>query len=360
MKSTLIRSIELTRNIFLTTPTRWIQFAIVSAVAMIFVWMPQRTPIDWDLNLTGFWSNIPQTYLENPNFVYPPWGLILLLPYYLIRAAGARVLSVITIGWLTHNRKWPLLLFFAIVLSPYFLVTMAKSNMDILVIVFPILLWEFSAGKRWEIYARGISFSMMLLKPQCTFFILIYLLWISRNEWRKILAELAIVSILVIPISYIGSPPLIVQWLNNLTNPSSQNQFYWSINNISLTAKLGFWIAFGILSIAALIAILLRRAKVISWGKDQTISSLLLFSMYLLPYTSQQSLSSGLAFIPSWPGFLIQWLGVGIGLGTSAFYDNISLWVFSISFLSLLLYSYLKHRKEMKLQIRSGSDQPAQ
>ncbi len=156
MKSTIIRSFELSKKIFLTRPTGWIQFGIVFAVALVFIWMPQREPIDWNLNLMGFWSNIPKTYIDNPNFVYPPWGLILLLPYYLIQAAGARILSVLTIGWLTYKREWPLLLFFAVVLSPYFLVTMAKSNMDILVIVFPVLLWEFSKGRRWEIIGRGI------------------------------------------------------------------------------------------------------------------------------------------------------------------------------------------------------------
>ncbi len=100
------------------------------------------------------------------------------------------------------------------------------------------------------------------------------------------LSELAIVAFVVIPISLVGSPPLLFQWLNNLIHPSPQNQFYWSINNISLTAQSGFWIATAILAFAALIVYLFRRIKLISWNQDLTISALLLLSMYLLPYTS--------------------------------------------------------------------------
>jgi hypothetical protein len=154
MKIQLNRTFATLKEIFFTYPNKLTQYLIILVVALFFIWMPQKPPIDWDLNLHGFWSNIPQTYIINQNFVYPPWGLILLVPYYLISASGTRVLSVIIVGWLTHIRKWPLSLFFAIVLSPYFFWTMAKSNIDILVVVFPILLWEFSKGKKWENISR--------------------------------------------------------------------------------------------------------------------------------------------------------------------------------------------------------------
>jgi hypothetical protein len=344
------KTFSLMKQIFTTTHYEWMQFTLILIVSLAFIWMPQGTPSDWDLNIIGFWSNIPQTYLNNQNFVYPPWGLILLLPYYLLHAVGARVFSVLIIGWLTYKREWPLSLFFAIVLSPYFMATMSKSNMDILVILLPILIWEYLTGKRWEIIFRGICLSIMLIKPQCTLFIIFYLIWKNRKEWKKVIVYLAIVALFVIPISFIGSPPLLIQWLNNITHPSPQNQYYWSINNISLTAKFNFGIALGILTLIILVLFLLIKAKVISWKNDQTIFSLLLFSMYLLPYTSQQSLSSGLAFIPSWPGLFIQWLGIGLGFVTFGFNKNIALWTFSVSLLSLLFYSFLRRRDEKRAE----------
>lgn len=349
MKALLKRVFDQFKQVFLTTPNNWKQFLIILVVSMLFIGMPQKPPIDWDLNTNGFWSNIPRTYLKNQNFVYPPWGLILLLPYYLIRAAGSRMLSVITIGWLVKQRKWSLSYFFAIVLSPYFMVTMAKSSMDILVVVLPILIWNYSTGKRWEIIARGISLSMLLLKPQCTVLIIVFLLWQSRKEWQKVLLEGLIVAAFILPVSIIGSPPLIIQWLNNIFHPSAQNQYYWSINNISLTAKYGIIIAIGILLASILIFYILSRIRFITWKDNHTISALLLISMYLLPYSSQQSFSSGLAFIPSWPGFFLQWLGVALGLVTFGYNNNIPIWSFSIAFLSIFFFALIDRRSEKKL-----------
>jgi hypothetical protein len=340
MKTALSRTYRLIIDILVTPPNTLIQFLIILVVSLLFILMPQKAPIDWVINTRGFWSNIPQTYVFNQNFVYPPWGLILLLPYYFIHAEGARVLSVLTIGWLTHFRKWPFSLFFAIVLSPYFLRTMAKSNMDILVIIFPILIWEWSKGKKVENIARGISLAMLLLKPQCTLILVTYLLWRNHKEWKKVMLQLGVGALIIVPISLYGSPLLFFQWLNNIViHPSSQNQFYWSINNISLTAKFGFLIALGIIFLAILTYYLLLKSKIITWKKDHTTGTLLLFSMYLSPYTSQQSFSSGLAFIPSWVGFFIQYLSIGLGILLFRNYDNKPLYSFIVAFLSLLLFS---------------------
>lgn len=270
-----------------------------------------------------------------------------MLPYYLMRAAGSRVISVWVIGWLAYKREWPLTNFFFIVLSPYFMLTMTKSNMDILVIVLPILLWETAQGKRWEVLGRGLSISVSLLKPQVTILTILFLIWTSRKEWKKALAQIAIAGLVVLPISFIGSPPLLLQWLNNIFHPSYQNAVYWTINNLSLSAAYGFWIALGILSIIIFILSLLIKTRMISWNRDQTLSSLFLISMYLLPYTSQQSFSSGLAFIPSLSGFILQWLRVGYGSATFGFRDNISLWTLSIALLSLIFYSLIKQGKEI-------------
>lgn len=326
------------------------QFLIILAVGLAFIWMPQNPPCDWNLNTDGFWDDIPHTYLNNPSFVYPPWGLILMLPYYLMRAAGSRVISVWVIGWLAYKREWPLTNFFFIALSPYFMVTMTKSNIDILVIVLPILLWETAQGKRWEIPIRGLSLSILLLKPQATLLLIPFLLWTSRKEWKKALWQIAIAALVVIPISLVGSPPLLFQWLKNIIYPSPQNTIYWSNNNISLTATYGLWITWGILSVTIFVLFLLIKARMVTWKRDQTISSLLLLSMYLLPYTSQVSFSSGLAFISSLPVYILQWLRVILGYTVFGFIDNIPLWTYSIAFLSLIFYSFME-RKEKELRI---------
>jgi len=106
-------------NFFKSPVTTRQQKAIIVLVAILFIWMPQLAPIDWNLNTQGFWSNFPDMY-DAPDIVYPPWGLILMLPYWLMGAAGSRILSVITIGWLVTRQNWSLLKFFAIVLSPFF------------------------------------------------------------------------------------------------------------------------------------------------------------------------------------------------------------------------------------------------
>jgi hypothetical protein len=349
------RAGRLFTQMFFTPPENRIQFIIIIIVGLLFIWMPQKPPIDWNLNTNGFWSNLPHTYQLNPNFVYPPWGLFLLVPYFLMSASGARILSVLIIGWLVQNRKWPMYYFFAIVLSPYFMVTMAKSNMDILVIVLPILIWEYSKGKKFEVIARGISISLLLLKPQCTVFILAYFLWSFRNHLKRFLLICSIPTLIIIPVSLVGSPPLIVQWFGNISHPSSQNQYYWSINNISLTARFGYWISLAVLAGSIILFYILYRLNWIEWKKTQIYSALLLLSMYSLPYTSQQSFSSGLAFIPSWPGFLFQWVVVGLGFVNHGHNNNIALLTFSVSLLSILLFSILQTRHEKKLGVTKSS-----
>ncbi len=334
------------KKTFTTTKYGLLQFSIILLVALLFIRLPQNLLNDWDLNTNNYWTDIPNTYLNNPNLVYPPWGLILLFPYYLLHTEGARALSVITIGWLAYNRKWSIAVFFLVVLSPYFLVTMTQSNMDILVIVLPILVWKYSQGKKWETIARGLSLSVLLLKPQCTILLILYLLWTNRAKWKKELIEIGIVGLIIIPISLFGTPPLVLQWLNNITHPSPQNQFYWSVNNVSLSARYSFWIALGTLVLILSILFLIKKRGMITWKLDQTISSLLLGSMFLLPYTSQQSLSAGLAFIPSWPGYIQQLLVLGVSLVLPSFHDNISFWTLLMAFFSLVFFCFSQTSKD--------------
>lgn len=316
------------------------QMGLVLLVAICFIAMPQLPPIDWVLNTQGFWADIPHTYLSNANFVYPPWGLILLLPYYAIGAAGSRVLSVLVVGWLAYSRRWSFYFFFLVILSPYFIVTMSKSNMDILVTLLPLLLWETAKGKRWEVPVRGFAIAMMLLKPQITALVILYLLWKSRLEWKKVLKSLGVTALFVVPISLVGSPMLIWQWLDNLRHPSEQNQFFWSINNVSLTTRFGVWIGLGLLALAIILVWWLWRKRLIAWSGDLTIASLLLASMFLLPYSSQQSFSSGLAFLPTGLGFGLQWLVVSFGLLSNTYLGHISEWTFGIALLCLLFAAF--------------------
>ncbi|HSR20716.1 MAG TPA: hypothetical protein VLL49_07365, partial [Anaerolineales bacterium] len=167
-------------QILRAAPSSPMQLLVVLLVSTLFLWMPQSPTSDWVLYTQGFWDNFPQTYLRNRNLVSPPWGLILLLPYYLMQAGGARVFSALVIAWLTRARGRPLLHFLGIVLSPYFLLTMWFSNIDILIIVLPTLLWEYSNGRRWAGVMRGLALGLFLLKPQCSILIVIYLLWNSR------------------------------------------------------------------------------------------------------------------------------------------------------------------------------------
>ena len=343
MKKFYINILTLIRQIFFSSFYNWQQLILIFFVGLAFIWLPQQQPNDWELNTKYFWSNFPQTYLNNPNLVYPPWGLILLGPYYLIQASGARVLSVFTIGWFTYKRRFPFFYFLILVFSPYFLWAMVKSNVDILVIILPILLWEYSKGKRWENILRGISLSLLLVKPQCNIFLIIYLLWESRSDLKKEAVQLAILGLIILPISFMGSPPLIIQWLSNISFPSVQNRLFWAANNISLTARYNFYFAFGILFLAGILLYLFVKLKLIFWKHDQTLFLLLLCSMQLLPYSSQQSFSGGLILIPSWPGLIYQWLGVYLGFVSPALNEWIPLWTFSVSLFSILSYSFIRN-----------------
>lgn len=324
-------------KLFLAAPNSGAQQFIILLVAVLFIWMPQRPPIDWDLYTRGFWSDLPQTYLNNPYAIAPPWGLLLLLPYYLMGAAGSRALSVLVVGWLTYVRQWPLWRFFVVIFSPYFLLTMAKSNLDMFVLVLPVLMWERAAGRKWEGFARGLAVGLCLLKPQATLFLLAYLAWTSRKTWRQIPALVGTLALLLVPVSLIGTPPLLLQWVGTLAHPSAEYSHYWSINNISLVAHWGVLPAIAAVMLVAAVVFVLIRAGWITWRRDQTLTSLLLSAMFILPYASQQSISGGLAFVPSLAGYFVQWLGFGLVRFVPGGNESLPLVAFPISFLVLLV-----------------------
>lgn len=323
------------KELFLTPVKNNKQKVIILVVGMIYIFMPQQFPTDWELNTVGFWSNITNTYIHS-NFVYPPWGLILMIPYQIMHAEGARFLSVLVIGWLVMQEKWSLSKFFAIVLSPYFVVTMSKSSIDILVFVFPLLLWKWVDNTKWQIVGWGFALSILLLKPQGGLLVCLYLLWVSRKRYKELIYPLIIVVLVVIPVSLIGSPPLSIQWLVNITHPSNQNQYYWSNNNVSLMDKYTFIGAVFILILLIMVVLILKQLKKLEWANNHTLAALLFGSIFLSPYASQQSVSSAMAFIPSWNAVFIQIIGLLLAFSTNTFRENVPIWILLFAFGALI------------------------
>ena len=329
------------QSIFLTPISSRYQKLIILLVAVLFIFLKENHPLDWDLNTVGFWSNFPDSY-QNVNFVYPPWGLILMLPYKWMLPEGAKFFSVLVIGALVIHKRWSLSSFFAIVLSPYFVVTMTKSALDIMVMVFPIYLWEISAGKRWQIPARGLAISLSMIKPQAAMFIWLYFFWKERRNWKSFIWPLVITAMVIIPVSLVGSPPLFLQWIDNIRNPSTDNIYFWSMNNFSLTTKLTIFGSIGLLSIIGLLFFILSKKGIIRWGENLTIASLLYASMAVSPYTSQQSLSSALAFVPTWISVLLQLIHLFL-MGNVLSYNSQR--ALTIMVMVLIIFAYYGYRE---------------
>lgn len=337
------------KELFTTPISSARQWGVILFLAFLYIFIPQMQPVDWQLNTENFWSAGLNVYAD-PSKVYPPWGLILMVPYYLMRAEGARVLSVLVIGWSSYRHNWSLSKFLAIVLSPFFLVTMSKSNMDILALVMPIVLWETVQGTKWQAVGRGVALSILLLKPQGAVLIWLYLLWSCREDWRGLVKPLVIVALVVIPISLLGSPPLFLQWINNLVNATPQNEYWWSVNNISLSSFLSPMAAIAILFTSFTTLFGFMKWKRRRWSKGHTIASLLLVSMFLSPYTSQQSFSSALAFIPSWASFFTQSVVLIVSFLFFDYWDLIPPLVLLIGVSSLYFYQPAEKTKSKDIR----------
>ena len=217
--------------------------------------------------------------------------------------------SVLVIGWLAHQRRWNLILFSAIMLSPYFIWTMILASADILFLLLPILLWETVEGKRWMNVGRCVALPLLLVKPQVGFLMFIYLVWKHRRPLKNILVPLTVALLVVIPTSLMGSPPLVFQWISNtLLNPSSQNLKFWSINNVSLTARVG-WIP-GALTVAAALGGVygLMRSTGRKWTEQHTLAVVFAAAMLVGRYASNQGMIVPLALVGSWPGVLLQYV----------------------------------------------------
>jgi len=325
-----------TLDLFLSPINHKRQVIIIIVSSLLFIFMPQLPPSDWELNTVGLFENILNVY-QNPSYVYPPWALIPLCLYRLIGPEGTRILSVIVIGVLCKQQQWSLIKFFTITLSPYFLATMTKSNIDIISYVLPIVLInEARNHRRFQFILQLIAFYLLLIKPQGAILLIPFLLMIIRIPVRKSLLLGIIILLLTVPISFLSNPPLILQWMNNIINPSPENKFYWSINNISVISKEYTFEVILVIFFIILILLGLVRKKVILWSQNHWISSLLFLSMIFSPYTSQQSFSSALAFIPSGLSFLYQIVIIVFLSYTDIYFKFLPIIIMSIFMVSLL------------------------
>jgi len=326
------------KDLFATPIDSYGHWCVIIVVALMFVFTPQLPPpSDWERNTAGLFSGL--RIYEDPSSVYPPWSLILLWPYYFMTAPGSRLGSVLVMGWLAAQQRWTLLRFGAIVASPFFLWTMVISNMDVLALLFPVVLWRSSEGRRWQWLGWSASLLVLLIKPQGGVAIILYLLWKHRNEARALILPLMAVALVAIPISLLGTPPLIVQWLDNtFVNPSNENLEFWNINNVSLADHLGFLpgVIIVIIAIGGLYGFMRLRGH--QWTQNHTVSSIFLVSMLLSPYASNQGVIVPLALVPSWPAVALQYIVLYTFSSLGVFRENSAWFALLFGVSALWLY----------------------
>lgn len=88
-------------DLFTTPINTWQHLSLIGFTVLFFIRIIQFPISDWLLNTAGLWEDGLRIYELDPNRVYPPWGLILLLPYYLMNATGSRIASVLVVAWLS-------------------------------------------------------------------------------------------------------------------------------------------------------------------------------------------------------------------------------------------------------------------
>ncbi len=311
----------------LTSPvSTWKHWGIILMVALAFAFTPQFQPNDWERNTAGLVNGLD--IYRDPSYVYPPWALLMLWPYRLITDVGARIASVLVIGWLVQRSQWSLMKLFAIVLSPFFIWTMILSNADLLTLLLPVLLWT-NRGRFKEI-RQTIALALLLVKPQGGFLLILYWLW----QERRITRPMIVVGSMVIVFSLIGSPMLLLQWLQNVTHPSDINVMFWHVNNISLSSAIGL-----------IPAIVLVVPVVYKWRKYPE-AVLLWAALLLSSYASNQSLIAPFALVASWPATLVQFLVVG-SAGTFHILSLLNpLWAYLLGIATFFLAERFTHKAE--------------
>lgn len=344
MKSIFICSMKAVFLCPITTRKHMFFIFIIACLTMLMPSVPEIN--DWELNTNGLWND-PLHIYENENRVYPPWAIILMIPFYWIHIPGTRLFSTLILAWLAKKNNWTILTFLIMILSPYYIYSLYLCNIDIFVIVLPILLWDLNHSPMVSWVAKGIALPLMLLKPQATFLVIIYLFWTHRNKPLELSIASLIAAIIMIPISFAGSPPLLTQWIDNITHPSPQNTFFWESNNISLTAQFSLMPSALMVLTAAFLIVLWVKHKKLPWSRPQSLSSFLFASILLSPYASQQSVSAAYSFTPSIWCVLFQYAAfASIALSRTCFpnlpnfLNHISLRVFILALITLITYQF--------------------
>lgn len=319
-----------------STPQHW---GIIVLVAVAFIFAPQFDYNDWERNTDGLRDGL--AIYDNENAVYPPWGLVLLWPYYFLTSPGSRVASVLVVGWLASRCRWSLDRFFTIVLSPFFIWTMLLSNIDLLALLLPLILWEAACdarSPRRRLVWRGVALAILLIKPQGSFLLLLYWILAYRTRWRELALPVGLVALVVISTSLIGDPPLLAQWLDNVRNPSEENQTFWEINNVSLTDAVGPVLATMIVgtTLVCLYGLIQKRRG--GWTLNHTYAALLLGAMLLSPYTSNQSLIVPFGLVPSFPAAFLQYVVIFAGSALKVYRDFDPAWTLLFGLMSLWFY----------------------
>ncbi|MBE2267486.1 MAG: DUF2029 domain-containing protein [Anaerolinea sp.] len=316
------------------------EWLFIVLIAVVFVIMPQLPENDWFRNA----ADLPRglAIYSNPEYVYPPWALILFAPYYLIGAAGSRVASVLIVGALAWRRGWSLAQFLSVIMTPLFLWTMVLSSADVLILLIPILLW--TARGRWSVLLRGLAISILLVKPQVGLVLAIPRLWALRRDPRQLVWIALVVALILLPVSLIGSPPLLLQWIERLGTPQGENVGFWTSNNLSISAYLGVIPALLIVGVTlGGVYLWLRRRN--RWTDNHTDSALLTASMLVAPYASNQSAIVPLALHPSWALTAVQWILV-LGAALLDRYGQLDEWLL----LALTVLALIWGRKSIMAQ----------
>lgn len=301
-----IRSlIEHAKGLFLSpiqSPPQWL---LVGGVSLLFVFAPVIGD-DWLLNTTGLEYGL-DLYQANPDYVYPPWALLLLWPYRWLGAALTRVLIGLFTGlWIWWTGQ-SLSRFFAIIVSSYFVFTLGFSNIDLFVTILPVFLWYAGAKPPWDIPAWTSALLLLSLKPQSGLLLAAVLIWHFRHQWKRFILPVMLTVIVIGVPSALSSPPLFVQWIDNLVDPSPINAARWLGNSVSLTADAGFPVAAAVtLAFLGALLLLFRRLDR-PFTRFHLYAVILLISVLLSPYASHQSMVGFAVLVPSWPAVLIQY-----------------------------------------------------
>ena len=151
-----------------------------------------------------------------------------------------------------------------------------------------------------------------------------------RRQPRQLLLTGAVAVAITLPISMIGSPPLLAQWFTNVTHPVAANLDHWVYNNLSLSYRYGLAFALVVVVLGIGGLFLWMRARHKRWSSDDVTSLALTASMLLEPYAANQGAIVPIALHPSWRMTLLQYVLV-FGAAILNVYAIADDWIFLVS-----------------------------